>query len=773
MGAEKPTADKSFKSPATAQKRVLAIRSKITENVFLLADTIDAVGKHGVKAQTFFRDAGVSEEDFSALSKLRRISNDRREELIRQGVSFETLKTVMQVDVRAGARALRKLLAGIHLGPADVRSIETDLRNRKTSVLEDLYTQFRKRHESVLATRVKASEERFTALAKVLHSRMIDHAALSGEDRAVSYLQIREAASELLDEFEAIFGKEHAPVEDWFFVGADDKLGQQLAESHHALLELSAGRFAEDFPTIDPKEFRALPHFTRMLPVWKAIDSIRFLAGELPKKAPPRGNNVRPIRKLLAIELCAGIGGQALGLHSAGFKLAGVYEKDDVAAQTIAINGERWQPRVGDIKAELEELLVNISERLARRDGGEHRLDLLAGALPWREWDDGAKGENDHDELFSTTRRIIERFRPRAFYFETVRGFTKTAHIQHFNRLTDQYNNMGYEVRVFAPNFLDYGIPQVRDKIYIVGIERKYSARLHLPVVQAVKHRTVAETLDPIIFKHRRRPGKFVVEGKSSIRELTREEEAFGAWVDKWAATYGTAKQVPDLSRGLNNYVRQSVQLDAADIRPAIDETTGKNKRGRPRKSVVVEPKLKILDETADEWTEHGFSVRTRGDSVAKTVAEADTKLMPLTIDVLKQLQGIPAWWQFAGTLEEQVRHLCEATPPVIALALGRSIHAALTGEIIDINAPGGLSVRPSPQSSSGSMPTMENVDNPQRWLAGIWHGGIKSMSAAPPPAPSPDDDDWDEEDDDFFDDTELYAEYLEALELEDGAVPA
>ena len=110
------------------------------------------------------------------------------------------------------------------------------------------------------------------------------------------------------------------------------------------------------------------------------------------------------------LELCAGGGGQALGLEAAGFDCAAAVEIDSHSCSTLRLNRPKWRVIQSDIRE------VN---------GRDFRgIDLLAGGVPCPPFSIAGKqlGRDDERDLFPEALRIIEESRPPAILLEKVPG---------------------------------------------------------------------------------------------------------------------------------------------------------------------------------------------------------------------------------------------------------------------------------------------------------------------------------------------------------------
>ena len=116
---------------------------------------------------------------------------------------------------------------------------------------------------------------------------------------------------------------------------------------------------------------------------------------------------------LRSVELCAGAGGQALGLETAGFHHAALVEIDKHCCNTLRHNRPNWNV--------IEDDIVKFKQQADQFKG----IDLLAGGLPCPPFSKAGKqlGEKDERNLFNDAIEIIDAARPRAVMIENVRGF--------------------------------------------------------------------------------------------------------------------------------------------------------------------------------------------------------------------------------------------------------------------------------------------------------------------------------------------------------------
>jgi len=158
------------------------------------------------------------------------------------------------------------------------------------------------------------------------------------------------------------------------------------------------------------------------------------------------------------LELCAGAGGQALGLENAGFHHAGLVEMSSIACETLRTNRPGWNV-----------LECDLNEFSARQFAG---IDLLAAGLPCPPFSVAGKqlGSADERNLFPAALRVIAEAKPRAVLIENVRGFLDAVFDDYRRRLVRDLARLGYVSEWRLLNACDFGVPQLRPRVAFVAL---------------------------------------------------------------------------------------------------------------------------------------------------------------------------------------------------------------------------------------------------------------------------------------------------------------
>ena len=169
------------------------------------------------------------------------------------------------------------------------------------------------------------------------------------------------------------------------------------------------------------------------------------------------------------IDLFAGIGGFRLALESAGGTCIGFSEIAPDAISTYCKNFK-------------EDESANFGDITKLKSLPEH--DFMTAGVPCQSWSIAGKNlgfDDDRGQLWNDTLYLLNKVRPKAFIFENVKGLADPRNAEALNYILERISQAGYHTKVNVLNAYDYGVPQTRVRIYIVGFkEKKYLDRFLL-----------------------------------------------------------------------------------------------------------------------------------------------------------------------------------------------------------------------------------------------------------------------------------------------------
>lgn len=186
---------------------------------------------------------------------------------------------------------------------------------------------------------------------------------------------------------------------------------------------------------------------------------------------------------LNSLEICAGAGGQALGLEQAGFEHVALVEIEPPACATLRLNRPQWNVVQGD---------------LCEFDGRPYKgIDLLAGGVPCPPFSKAGKqlGADDERNLFPEAIRLVDECRPQAVMLENVRGLLDTVFDEYRLQIMNDLKKLGYIAEWRLLNASDFGTPQLRPRVVFVALKKSASTFFNWPSARIEPPPTVGESL--------------------------------------------------------------------------------------------------------------------------------------------------------------------------------------------------------------------------------------------------------------------------------------
>lgn len=312
---------------------------------------------------------------------------------------------------------------------------------------------------------------------------------------------------------------------------------------------------------------------------------------------------------LTCVEICAGAGGQALGLAMAGFVHVALVEYESDYCKVLKGNRPEWNVICADVHD---------------FDGHPYRgVDLLAGGVPCPPFSVAGKqlGKDDERDLFPEALRLIKEINPKAVMLENVRGFLDPEFDEYRNHILLSIKKLGYIPHIKLLNASDFGLPQLRPRVVIIGIRDDQRGTFTYPDKKLDNAPTVGKVLYDLMAGNGWRGAK------------------------KWAAK--ADKVAPTLVGG-------SKKHGGPDLGPT-----------RSRKA----------------WAALGVD----GLGIANEAPSADFEGMPrLTSRMMARIQGFPDTWTFDKRKTITCRMIGNAFPPPVACAVGERIKECLENGCID-----------------------------------------------------------------------------------------
>lgn len=188
---------------------------------------------------------------------------------------------------------------------------------------------------------------------------------------------------------------------------------------------------------------------------------------------------------LTSIEVCAGAGGQALGLERAGFHHVACVEIDKYACETLRLNRkEQWN-------------VIEADLRSWSPDEEMRGVSLLAGGVPCPPFSVAGRqlGADDERDLFPELIRLTGELDPRAVMIENVKGLLSTKFDPYRENIKRQFRQLGYVAEWRLLEAADYGVPQLRPRSIMIALRPADYAEWRWPTPDRSATPSVGEAL--------------------------------------------------------------------------------------------------------------------------------------------------------------------------------------------------------------------------------------------------------------------------------------
>lgn len=370
-----------------------------------------------------------------------------------------------------------------------------------------------------------------------------------------------------------------------------------------------------------------------------------------------------------SVELFAGAGGLALGVELAGFESAKIVEWDRWACDTMRENKAKGYPLVADWN------VVESDVRAVDWSSITEPIDLVAGGPPCQPFSMGGKARaaNDTRDMFPAATEVIRTLRPRAFILENVRGLTREKFanyfsyiqlrlsmpeivcrpdetwVEHVQRLQSEHTStsssgLTYRVLPTLVNAADYGVPQQRWRVFLVGFRSDVDAEWSFPDPThsraALRHaKATGEYWDRHKIAKAKRPASLPVPHRLLSDDLK-------PWRTVRDALDGLAAPTVRASRtALNHVLQEGARSYPGHTGSPLDEPAKALKAG-----------------------DHGVP---GGENMLR---DLDGNVRYFTIRESARLQTFPDRYQLHGSWTEAMRQLGNAVPVVLGQTVAGSV---------------------------------------------------------------------------------------------------
>ncbi len=389
-------------------------------------------------------------------------------------------------------------------------------------------------------------------------------------------------------------------------------------------------------------------------------------------KHPTSDGDRRPV----AVDLFAGAGGFSLGLEQAGFDILVAAEIDPIHAAVYAFNSPQTKVLPGDLSQLSPELLreaVKQRYQAQTRSIWNGEIDLIAGGPPCQGFSlmGHRRLDDDRNDLVFHFCRLVKDLQPRYFVMENVPGMAQGKHISYLEELIAQFAAAGYQITypVQVLNAADFGVPQTRRRLFLLGA-RQGEKRFLYPPVQTNRAPTVRDAiadlpnLDDFLELE---TTDWVCLSNNLYQQMQAEASPY-------------TRQLLGITFDPHNFAHPRLwnpQLLTSSLRTHHCETSIQRfSETKPRQLDPIS-RLRRLDWEA---TCHTLRAGTGSGRGRHTSPRPIHPQYPRTISVREaaRLHSFPDWFRFHTTKWHGFRQVGNAVPPLLARAVGRQAIAAL-----------------------------------------------------------------------------------------------
>lgn len=385
---------------------------------------------------------------------------------------------------------------------------------------------------------------------------------------------------------------------------------------------------------------------------------------------------LRPV----AVDIFAGAGGMSLGFESAGFDVVAAVDSDPVHLATHHYNF----PLTADLSKSVADIQASDVIEVASRGFQAHHpgrswdgvIDCLFGGPCCQSFSViGRADPGDHrTQLVGEFARLVEQLQPRTFVMENVPGLLHRKHRHTLTRLIDRFHRAGYDLAgdgVITLDAVDFGVPQRRSRVFILGTKRGTLERavppsgpgVRLTAAEALDDLVDADLFDELLESDEVNLGDELLDemaAKASpyVRGLRRKQRSDLSWPRQWGRSLLTSsrrtthgQRVSDrfrkLAPGERDRVSRMPRLDGNEPAPTLRAGTGRD---------------------------HGSFTSCR--PIHHTLDRV------ITVREAARLHGFPDWFRFHTTKWHGFRQVGNAVPPPLAKAVASQMVRVLGASI-------------------------------------------------------------------------------------------
>lgn len=353
--------------------------------------------------------------------------------------------------------------------------------------------------------------------------------------------------------------------------------------------------------------------------------------------------------KYKIVDLFAGVGGLSYGFSKLDeFEIIMANEIETDISKAYSLN----HPYVNMINCDINDL----TEEVIREAIGDNIIDVVVGGPPCQSYSTlGKRQMDDRANLFMQYKRVLSIIKPRAFVFENVAGILSMDKGKLFKNVQGEFEELGYKLKYKILNAVDYGVPQQRERVILVGFLNDNRYEYPEP--------THGDNLIPyVILKDAIGDLPVIGSGQTNNEYASDVSNAFLEFVRKNGTTELTEHSAP---KNGDHLIR---------IMQALKD--GQSKDDLPEE---IRPKSGYGNTYAKLWWEKPSTTITRNfacPSSSRCIHPRDSRAMSIREGA--RLQSFPDDYQFYGADGMKRLEIGNAVPPLLSMAIAKEMLKAL-----------------------------------------------------------------------------------------------
>ena len=368
---------------------------------------------------------------------------------------------------------------------------------------------------------------------------------------------------------------------------------------------------------------------------------IQFATSKFCIFVPHFGVELNMSKKYKVIDLFSGCGGFSYGFENAGFDVVLGVDNDKAALETFKLNHKNSETILGDLH--LESTLDDIEKAVSK-----HKIDIIIAGPPCQGFSltGSRQADDSRNTLFYSVFKLAKRINPKAIVIENVPGLATLYEGRAKEAILEEFDKLGlsksFEV-LYAP---DYEVPQIRKRIFFVGLK---------------------EELGTFVFPEKVLNEKNYNTCSIGISDLPKRENELGDEVDSYSSEPQTEYQTRMRNGALSLFNHVGTKHSDLVVSVISQVPEGGNHKDLP-------PGVGDSRKFNEAWTRYHSNKPSKTiDTGHRNHFHYNLNRVP-TVRENARLQSFPDTFRFTGNKTQQYRQVGNAVPPLLGFHLANQL---------------------------------------------------------------------------------------------------